>query len=165
MAAPPLPENFGNYAIQGIAEVLPPEPVSWFPVTAGWQGLAVLGLGLAGWFAFRLLRRRQRNRYRREALRTLDGLRNLAPAQRLDAIAVVLKTTALEAWPRPEVAALSGTPWLDWLEDNGAGLSSASRQLLGAGQYRPATSTDADAMNTLQREVAAWIRLHRGAAP
>ena len=165
MAAPPLPEAFGNYAIEGIAEVLPPAPVSWLPVTTGWQVLALLALGLAGWFAYRRLVRWRRNRYRREALRELAELQQLAPAQRLDAIAVVLKATALRAWPRQEVAALSGTAWTGWLASAGAELSDASRELLAGGQYRVSAPIDEAAVERLQSEVAGWIRSHREAAP
>jgi hypothetical protein len=165
VAAPPLPEAFGNYAIKGIAEVLPPEPVSWLPATAGWKVLALLALSFAGWLAYRRLKRWRRNRYRREALRELAGLQQLSPAQRLEAIAVVLKATALRAWPRHEVAALSGASWTGWLAGAGAELSDPSRELLAGGQYRSAAAVDEAAVERLQAEVAGWIRSHRDPLP
>lgn len=165
MAVPALPENFGNYAIKGIEEVITPAPVSWLPTTAGWKLLALCALALACWFGLRALRRWQRNRYRRDALRQLDLLSTRSGAERLPAIAVLLKSTALAAWPRREVAPLYGEAWVAWLEGAGAVFSDESRKLLARAQYcREACGEDRD-LDALSREAAAWIRAHRGAVP
>ena len=69
MSLPPLPESFGNYAIRGIAEVLPPEPVSWIPVTTGWR---LLGAAILLWViyqGYRQYRAWRRDRYRRPGSR------------------------------------------------------------------------------------------------
>ena len=165
MSVPGLPDTFGNYAIAGIREVLPPDPVSWLPVTVGWQVLGLLLLALACWFVVRRWRRWQANRYRRDALAALARAGGAAPTERLETIAVLLKTTALQAWPRHEVAALSGPGWVEWLEDAGASFSPASRELLTCGQYRRERPADGTALDSLAEETAAWIREHRGAQP
>lgn len=165
MAVPPLPDAFGNYAIKGIEEVLPPDPVSWLPVTAGWKGLAILALAWFGWLVFKEYRRWLRNRYRRDALRELERTRGAEPAARLESIAVLLKATALAAYPRREVAPLHGSAWTGWLEAQGAGFSEQSRSLLASDQYRPASPADPAAVDQLAAEAARWIGNHRGAAP
>lgn len=165
MAVPTLPDAFGNYAIKGIEEVLPPDPVSWLPVTTGWKTLALLLLGWALWLLFKAHRRWLRNRYRRDALRELQRIRNAAPTARLESIAVLLKATALAAYPRREVAPLHGNEWTRWLEAEGAVLSEDSRRLLADDQYRPGTAADAAAVDRLSAEAAQWIGKHRGAAP
>lgn len=165
MAVPSLPDAFGNYAIKGIEEVLPPDPVSWLPVTAGWKGLAMLAVGWFAWLVFKGYRRWRRNRYRREALRELERIRSAEPAARLEAIAVLLKATALAAYPRGEVASLHGCAWTGWLDSEGAGLSDASRRLLASDQYRPGSAVDPAAVDKLAAEAARWIGKHQGAAP
>ncbi len=164
MASPPLPDVFGNYAIRGIQEVLPPEPVSWWPQTPGWLVIAALlvaWLGRRGWLAWR---RWQRNRYRRDAL---DALATLGgePAMRLQAAAAILKLAALSAHPRPQVAGLSGQAWLDWLESQYAAFSDSSRRLLAETQYRPAVSLQEVELDRLVQECAVWVRRHPEPAP
>ena len=91
MLPEPLPEVFGNYAIKGIAEVLPPDPVSWLPVTPGWQVLGLLLLALLlRWCAARY-RHWRRNRYRGEALKALERLVSGPPDQALVRTATLLK--------------------------------------------------------------------------
>ena len=167
MSLPPLPDTFGNYAIQGIAEVVAPEPVSWVPVTLGWRVLAAAILLWVFYRGYRRYRAWQRDRYRRVALSELDRLRELQPAIALAQIARILKSTALAAFPRTEVAGLSGERWLDWLQSttDTPVFSERSRELLIDSQYCAAPDIDADALRLLARDCEAWIRQHRGAAP
>ena len=165
MAAPALPENFGNYAIQGIEELIAPPPVSWLPVTLGWKLLAACAVALALWYGLKALRRWRGNRYRRDALRQLRELAARDCEDRLPAIAVLLKSTALAAWPRREVAPLSGAAWVAWLECAGAVFSPRSRSLLAGEQYMRGADVNAGDIELLSSEAAAWIRNHRGATP
>ena len=140
MSLPPLPESFGNYAIRGIAEVLPPEPVSWIPVTTGWR---LLGAAILLWViyqGYRQYRAWRRDRYRRLALR---------------------------AFPRTEVARLSGQRWLDWLQSSTETpvFSERSRALLSDSQYRATPDVDRETLLRLARDCEAWIQQHRGAEP
>ncbi len=159
MAAPPLPEIFGNYAIRGIQEVLPPEPLSWWPQTPGWLVVAALLLAWLTRRGWRAWRRWQRNRYRREALAALASASG-EPAARLQAVATILKIAALAAYPRREVAQLSGYAWLEWLEARGTDFRDSSRVLLGESQYRKPQDLDHSALDRLVEDCAAWIREH-----
>ncbi len=165
MALPPLPEVFGNYAIRGIEEILPPDAISWLPTTTGWK---ILLLVLAAWMARAVWRRWQhwqRNRYRGEALRQLQQLldEDLPAGTRLGRVAALLKATALQAYPRRTVAALSGNSWLVWLNScsEQAIFSERSRDLLQESVYQANPELDGAAITTLFRESASWIRLHR----
>ncbi len=86
-----------------------PPPPPWYPQTIGWYVVFATAALLLLWLAMHLLRRRRENRYRREALRELASIE----ATQLSAL---LKRTALSAWPREEVAALSGPAWLRFLD-------------------------------------------------
>lgn len=164
MSAPPLPEVFGNYAIRGIQEVMPPEPVSWWPATSGWLVVAAILLAWLARLGWRRWRLWQRDRYRREALAQLAMLAQ-EPTERLQSTAIILKITALAAYPRQEVASLSGDQWLDWLSRRGARFSDSSRTLLAQQQYRASATLDTAAVEQLVTETRAWVRDHEAPLP
>jgi hypothetical protein len=105
------PADLAN--LRGLA--LPP-PVPWWPPPAGWWILAAGILAITAMALVRLWRRYHANAYRRAALRELAALPLAAGAP---AIAELLKRTALAAYPRTEVAALSGAAWLAFLDRTG----------------------------------------------
>lgn len=111
-------DTFGNYLLHGIDEVILPELVAWWPQTLAWKVLALgVLLTLCSW-AYRAIRRWLGDRYRRMALKKLDQLfltYKDAP-QSLQQLPVILKATALHAYPRIEIAHLSGVQWLKVLD-------------------------------------------------
>ena len=166
MSLPPLPDAFGNYAIAGIEEIVGPEPVSWMPQTPAWLVVLLLILALLARLGWRRWRTWQHNRYRSLALEKLAKTGELPAPQRLQTISALLKATALHAYPREEVASLSGEPWVQWLE-LAAGrtvFSEGSRKLLQCGQYRQAEHADVPALGQLAEESAIWIGCHTGPA-
>jgi predicted negative regulator of RcsB-dependent stress response len=137
-----------------------PEPVAWLPQTAGsWMiiGWLIAVVLLAGW---QLIRRRRRNRYRRDALaelKAIDTSSELAPVESAQRIAALLKRTALVAYPRREVAALFGKDWAQFLStsaNNDKQIADAA-DMLASASYRP----DADG-RVLSQPARRWIRLH-----
>jgi hypothetical protein len=107
-------------ALRSLKDIAVPPPVSWFPQTWGWLALAILiALVLATWLVF-ALRRYRRNAYRREALALLAGIdtgvrSGVALQDAAYQLGELLKRTALAAWPRESVAALSGRAWIVFL--------------------------------------------------
>jgi hypothetical protein len=160
---PPLPDIFGNYAIKGISEVLAPAAISWLPAAPGWRWLGLALLLLAGWRAWLALKKWHRNRYRREALQQLDKLAREQGDSLLQALSALLKATALQAYPRTEVAGLSGSRWLAWLEDKceGAAFSPGSAKLLAEAVYRGPGNAAAGDYRQLLLEARHWILSHR----
>lgn len=160
-------------ALVGLADIVVPQAVSWVPHTWGWGvlagGLCVAALVLG----IRLARRFAANRYRRAALKAcaaldanLDSADKRAPA--LAGLAVLLKRTALSAWPRAEVAALFGPAWIDFLRRQGgrAGSDARMTRLLDDAEYRPAAlaSFSAQDAHACARAVRTWIESHRVSA-
>lgn len=132
-----------------------PLPVSMVPQTAGWIWL---GLMLLGSFIFLLIRIRQfrrRSAYRREALRELARCGDDPVA-----LAVLLRRTALAAYPRTVVASLFGEDWLKFLDQayGGNGFTSGPGRLLGTLPYESGDGAGKDGLNPL---VGEWIRRHR----
>jgi Flp pilus assembly protein TadB len=124
-------------------DIVLPEPVSWMPQTIGWWVVLGLLLVVVAWAAWAAVRRRRANRYRRLALARLEAIERAlaAPASRAGALAelaVLVKETALACRPRAEVAALSGEPWLRFLDASygGTGFTEGPGRLLPVLAYQ-----------------------------
>ena len=130
--------------------VVPPEVALW-PPAPGWWILLAGGIAMAAIFAGMIVTRYRRNAYRRAALVALDT------ADAGD-ISSILKRVALAAWPRTEVASLTGAEWLAFLDrtarsnvfTQGAGRDLEGMAFGGAG--------DEQAVRAAARN---WIRRHR----
>ncbi|MBO9515194.1 MAG: DUF4381 domain-containing protein [Variovorax sp.] len=103
--------------LKELADLRQPPPPSWLPQTQGWAILGALLLLAALWAGWRAWRRYRARRYRREALAALAAFEAsldagaVERARALAGAAALLKRTALAAWPREQVAALSGEAW------------------------------------------------------
>lgn len=112
-------DKFGNYLIHGIDEVVVPDVIAWWPSAPGWRVLGVIVLLLLIVKTIVWAKRWWRNRYRREALRQLDQLQQKAgaePGTVLPFLPYYIKVTALQTYPRADVASLSGKKWLLFLD-------------------------------------------------
>jgi hypothetical protein len=130
--------------------------------------VAVVVLVLMSWGLVRALRARAANRYRRQALTDLDLIEEAFAngASRHGAvlqIPALLKRTALGAWPRTDVAALSGEPWIEFLRARGMPVDRTLERLLTELEYRPSTFDDITAKEARRcaERAREWIRLHR----
>jgi hypothetical protein len=158
-------------ALRSLHDIATPEPVSWMPQTWGWAVLAGALLVMLVLTATRWLLRYRANAYRREALSLLPQISEQLskPATRRDGIrnlGEVLKRTALAAWPRTEVASLSGDAWVRFLDvhdDDGAGAGHALERLLDDFEYHGAeVAADLPSNVCSDLVVAArnWIERH-----
>ena len=93
------------------------------------------------------------NAYRRAALKELRA------ADDVGAIADILKRTALCAYPRTQIASLSGLAWCHWLGESGnQALSDTVTQCLIEGVYGDADSTGYE---ELVRYAEQWVKNHQ----
>lgn len=109
------PENLVNLLDK---LVLPPEPapISMMPQTFGWIVLVfvvLLAIAFASWRAYR---RYKAAAYRRAALAELQQA-----SGNPQALAELVRRTALSAYPRQEVAGLYGDAWLVFLDGTSSG--------------------------------------------
>ena len=162
MTAPPLPEIFGNYALQDFAEVAPPDSISWLPQTVGWLWLGVAVLAFTLHYLWRWLKHWYSNRYRREAVARLQALASNADAAQFVAdINRVLKITALVAYSRESVAKLSGESWVNFLNQQceQPPFTREHMELLARSVYRvQALELQRD---QLTRASVIWVEQHR----
>ena len=107
-------------SLQNLNDIVLPAQVSWWPLAAGWYFLIGLLLIVLAWYGYRSIRLWLRNRYRRAALQELrqlaENLQNENDRESsLRQIPVLLKRTALSAYPRTQVASLVGGDWHEFL--------------------------------------------------
>ena len=147
-------------SLANLNDIVVPDAVPWWPLAPGWYVLAVItalaliACAVVGW------RRWRNNRYRRQALAQLEAIRKDA-ASSMQQLPELLKRTALSAWPRETVAALSGAPWHRFLDDS-AGLDqfrSGNGDLLDRLAYGDGLSVSERA--DLLEAAEDWLRRHR----
>lgn len=133
-----------------------PMPISMAPQTPGWIVLAVLTLTLMLCATRYRLHRYRANAYRRAALAELELLIKTgeSPAE----ISVLLRRTALVAYPRDQVASLHGDRWLRFLDAHfpGDGFSTGPGRILATAPWRPVAPDPA--LTALARD---WICKHQ----
>lgn len=158
-------------SLDALHDIAIPEPVSRMPATTAWYvlfGAIALGLAAVAWLAWRSY---QANRYRREALARLDEIEAaLADRDRraaaLVGLPVITKQVALAISPRPDVAVLSGAPWLEYLDRTYRGdrFRNGPGRLLPRIAYAAPEALEAipdDDVRQLTELLRDWIRGHR----
>ncbi|MCF7733485.1 MAG: DUF4381 domain-containing protein, partial [Akkermansiaceae bacterium] len=123
----------------------------WWPPAPGWIVLATILLAVLIYYAVRRFRHWQADAYRRAALR------ELAAANSSAAIAEVLRRTALAIAPRENIAALSGSAWIDWLA---ARSSEAIPENVRTALSIYAPNRSDTGLTGLRRWAARWITRH-----
>lgn len=159
----------GPPGLDRLHDIVLPQDVAWWPVSSGaWLVLAfvlvwIAAAGLLWW------RRYRRNAYRRAALRCLEQLRAELRAGATSSAAVgelaeLLKRTALAAFPRHDVAMLSGDRWLQFLART-SGLpdftAAAGRTLVEATFNPSSTRVGPGECERLFGLARKWITAHR----
>ena len=168
-------------SLDNLHDIVPPPPVPWWPPAPAWYWvLGALGV-VAMVLLLRSFMRWQRNRYRREALAELARHQAALgdPAQRggaLVALSELLKRTAVTAFPRSEVASLTGESWYSFLDRTGRGATFSKRDgaVLETAAYDPRSvaGVDENKARDLAQRVRNWLVHHqadavlnRGGAP
>jgi hypothetical protein len=159
-----------NSGLQKLHEIILPDPVSWMPQTIGWYAIFGLVLFVAGWWVYGRLRRFRKNQYRRLALEELAVIerelqRPEKRAKVLAEIPVLLKGVALSAFPRNEVAGLSGEKWLAFLDKTmrGKNFTEGEGRLLPELAYAPAqriAQLSDEQIGKLLQLIRRWIKIH-----
>ena len=152
--------------LAGLVDIPLPPQVSLWPQT--WTSRIAIVLLLATIVAalWRFIHAWRINRYRREALFELDeiGQRLDASEARSDGLAelsMLVRRTALAAFPRETVAPLAGPAWLAFLDRSYGGreFSEGAGRLLASAPYQR-TGPDREQLRALAALVRQWIRGH-----
>lgn len=156
--------------LEQLADIHLPESVSWWPLAPGWWILlALLIIGLIIFFIIR--HRKKQNLYRKYAQASLDQLyadyqTDQDAAKFLQEISVLLRRTALTAYPGTFNASIKGNAWLEWLDsvcpaktpDTSLKFTGEYGQQLATASYQKNPVVDAAAIYKLSSH---WIAQHR----
>jgi hypothetical protein len=150
--------------LAGLIDIPLPPPVSLLPQT--WElriSLAAL-LALAILAVWHFIHRYHADRYRREALAELDQIceaSNRARHQTVDQLSVLVRRTALDAFPRETIAPLAGPAWLAFLDRSYGGqeFSTGVGHWLANAPYQR-MSPDRGELQPLADLVRRWIKVH-----
>ena len=140
--------------IQQLAPLRTPDPIGFWPLAPVWWvviGLLVIALSF---LCFQLLKRYQRNSYRREALKWLSELQEANSD--VQALSGALKATALNAYEATSVASLSDESWPNFLRESCSKLSGDALDVLSrvhAPNPRVVSALD-------WRDAALWVKYH-----
>lgn len=139
-------------SLDNLKDIYVPPPVPWWPPAAGWwlviAALAILLAVMVVW----AWRKWHRDAYRRAALHELRGATSGAE------VAEILKRTALCAYPRQQVASLTGPAWCQWLsETGGQEVTESIGRWLSGDVYRGENSQNLPEKTEFAAE---WVRHH-----
>ena len=164
-------ESFGNRVIHGIDEILLPCDISLLPTAPGWQFLGML-IGIYVFYrTIQFSRLWFKNRYRRVALNAIAerGRHNSSPIDVAGKLPFYLKATALQAYPRQQIAAMSGQQWLSFLDSQSEGVYFSGpigvKLLSIAYQAKSDWHLTTDEAESLIRMSQTWIKHHNGQSP
>lgn len=152
-------------SLQILHDVVLPAPIAGWPPAPGWYLVAAIAAGFLLWLAWRGWQWWRRNRYRGQALRELERIRRGVGDADLSELPALLKRSALSAWPREQVAELTGRDWHLFL-DHSAGMDRFCSGI-GASLDRlayPSAAADriaAEEAEALVDAARTWLRQHR----
>ncbi|MEM9632568.1 MAG: DUF4381 domain-containing protein [Pseudomonadota bacterium] len=130
-----------------------PEAISMLPQTAGWLWLLLFLIALVAILGRQVVRYRNHNAYRRQALSELNR-----SSDDPTVLSNLIRRTALAAYPRSSVASLYGSDWLEFLDRTygGKDFTNGPGRALASAPYRP--NSDVRELKPLVKD---WIKSHR----
>jgi len=143
--------------LSNLHDIVLPAPISYWPPAPGWWILALALLAVAAILIARLIAHYRRNAYRRAALRELETIGPAVDSASAVRISGVLKRTALVAFPREQVAGLTGPAWLAFLDRTGRTEAFSTGDL--AALAYGGNSREGGAISKAAKH---WVRRHSG---
>lgn len=145
--------------LSNLRDIVMPPPVPWWPPAPGWWIVAAALAAALAILAVHMIRRYRHNAYRRAALAELAALDPVNEPARVLALSAILKRAALVAYPRAEVASLTGAAWMAFL-DRTAGTDAFTKgpaAALERAAYGAPTGDGAAIVAAARR----WVKRHR----
>lgn len=156
-------------SLDRLHDIIVPPPAPWWPPAPGWYWVIGCLLAIAAYAIVRGFVSWQHNRYRREALAEWRRIKSqLADAKTrstaVTELAILLKRAAITAFPRMQVASLTGRPWLAFLDRTAAmrEFDSDTGALLERATYGSISPADIDLKRAehLANSVRRWLMHH-----
>lgn len=134
--------------------VVYPEEINLFPATTGWLMIGLWIVCVIVIIVTAKIRRYRAARYRREAAQLIHSIPG-EDHQDTQAIASLVKRTAIAAYPRSEVASLTGSDWKHFLQQTSLAMSDEQARVVSIAAYDPTVPT-----SQVRAAALLWIRTH-----
>ena len=145
--------NSDPASLDNLRDIVELPPVSWWPLAPGWWAVLFALTIFAIVAAASAWKRWNANAYRRAALRELES------AVTLSAVEKILKRAALCAYPRAQIAPLSGQAWCQWLgRTSGANVPTGVVKSLAEEIFKKSDSQETSETLAFARR---WIKSHK----
>ena len=133
-----------------------PPPVSWWPPAPGWWVSALILAVPACFLLWRFFSGRMRRAALAE-LRSIVGRSDLDDRDYASALSILLKRYAMHCLPGEDVASLTGSAWLEFLDSrlDGDAFQKGPGRVLGGEVYAPGCRVDRRALASLAER---WIK-------
>lgn len=160
----------GQASLQNLHDIIVPQPVPWWPPAPGWYVTGGIIFLLFTWISWRFYTRWRSNAYRRISIKELGIIRNNIHSNQLKPslreLSKLVKRTALAVWPREQVASLTGSEWLRFLDQTGntdVFTKGDGRLLAELGYEKKQKLADLsdEQIGSLLNITEKWIREHR----
>ncbi len=159
-----------NDPLSQLKDIHLPAPISWWPPAPGWWLLLALLILIAVGLVWYLRRRSRRLGLYRAAMQELDEIRQhfdkeQDPRRLAAGLSRLLRRVAISLRPGEDVAGLTGTAWLAWLDaqDDDHAFTEGTGQFLADGAYRPVGELqDADELLDIVED---WLKKVTREAP
>ena len=146
-----------------MVDIIEPSAIGIWPLAWGWWALIALAITGISVITVLIIQHQKRNRYRRQALKTLLDQRFDNALSQSQFLMHLSKQVALAAYPqeRQHIASLSGERWLQWLNGKTAAplFNTPGAKQWQASLYAPNTQQAPD--NALTIAFKSWIKDHR----
>ncbi len=139
--------------------------ISWVPNAPGWYWLLFLLFCFALYRIYLFVQNYLSNTYRRAALIELEHFtlqEPLSEKEQYQKLPQLLRRTALYAFPRSDIAPLTGIAWEKWLDDHctKSQFSTEISGLLSQLAYSPRATLTEENKHAILDNVALWIKHH-----
>ena len=156
-----LNATIAQASLDNLYDILPPEPIGFFPLAPGWWMVFFLLLTLLFHFVWQQYLRYKKNLYKREALEELSTLQTSNNANTL-ALLELPKRTAISAYSRAEVATLNDDLWWDFMQrESKVKVDASLRESLLAFLTHEKVLSQSE-YRSLYALVEQWIQTHKG---
>ena len=134
------PANQGANPLDQLRDIQVPDPLQSWAIAPGWWVLIALLLIVISYLAYRWFKRRKALRLLKPANIELQNIAQLVPDNHAIALlSALLKRVCLVYFSKKDVAALSGSQWVDFLNQHTRQptFNEASRKIFAEVAYRP----------------------------
>lgn len=138
------------------------DTVDWWPLAIGWWLLIALIMAtLLCVYGFAIYKKRQAQRWQKQADAILQDVENEAdPQKKAQALSELLRRLAIQKYGRESCAGLYGEKWLQWLSEHDPANFDwqAHGQLLLNALYAPQTSLVENEFTPMLKATKKWIK-------